>query len=529
MTDIATQLEEKRAGYTDESNWHKLLIDAYRGAGGFQGKVKQTPSGFWGAAAEAYSGFNTMRDTASIVDTCNTYLDKHPREDPPKFSRRVEVAHYLNYVKPITNLKISYIARRPHQRNNVPAKLADWIKRTKYDEGFRRRALLTAVCGWFPLVVDKPQLPEGATSAANAGNMDPYVRIAFPANLYHYDTAEDGSWTWAKLGDRYSTKPAWNQPEVKSTRYTVLTPAGGETWVKPESGDPVKTAEWKHPFKAVPIVTWRTDTSIEDPVKADSLNAEIVPEVKRLFNYMSEMDENLRSNVFALLLVPSQATDGAAGDADAPKTLGSENGLTIDPDQKNLPQFIAPPPTVAETYETRIEKTIIEVYRMARVEYDRASGARSNAQSQQQNFQQTNLAIVDFAKSLAAADRETLILVGRGLGIDEEKLQEIECVAHDSYAESELNDEIEQVIAAVTQLAVGNTAKGELIKRLLWRLLGGVGADTRKTIESEVDAAVKEAEDEAKLTAVAEREALKKPAAEDSPVNDPPDDDEGEP
>jgi hypothetical protein len=130
---------------------------------------------------------------------------------------------------------------------------------------------------------------------------------------------------------------------------------------------------------------------------------------------------------------------------------------------------------------------------MARVEYAKAEGTRTSAQSKEANFEQTNLAIADFAQSLANADRETLILVGRGMGISEERLQAIECVAHDSYASAEMNEEIDQVINAVT-LSLGPTAKGELTKRIAWRLLPGLSAESRQVIESEIDDEILQAE-----------------------------------
>jgi hypothetical protein len=504
LSTLKEKLEKKRAGYQQEGMWHRLLLDAYRGSGGFQGSVKQPEAGFWGSAAEAYRGFATLDISGvDITSELDTYVDRFPREDIPKFKRRVQVAHYPNYVKPITNLKISYIVRKPHQRKNVPPKLGEWIDRTRWDDGFRRRALVTAVLGWWNALVDKPRVDPSARTAREAGDVDPYVVMMFPCHTRDYSTDDHGEYEWVKFCIDVASKPTWDSEEKCVKQYTVWTREGFETWHVDEStgatSEPVPTANGAHKFGKVPVVPWRTDASVDDPVKADSINAEIVPEVRRLFNLHSELDEHMRGSVFALLIVPDRGvTHGSEN-----KELGSENGLIVDPEQKNLPFFLAAPAEIAATYETRLEKTIIEIYRMARVEYDRASGTRSNAQSQQQNFQQTNLSIVDFAAALAKADRATLMLVGKALGCSDDELEKMECIPHESYAEAELNDEIEQVIAAVTQLSIGNTAKGQLLKRIIRRLAPGLDASTLKTIDSEIDEAIVKAEKERELTAAA--------------------------
>lgn len=508
--DIIAQLEKKRDGFDAEGTWMRFLIDAFHGSGGFQGRVKQPPAGWWGQAAEAYAGFSLIQLFKSEVDG-DSYLDRHPREDLEKYQRRVGVAHYPNYVRPTTQLKVSYIVRKPHKRNNVPDALKLWIERTGYDKEFRKRALRAAVLGWWPALVDMPRT-DGARNAGQVSNIDPYVVALLPCALLDYALDERGRFVWAKTVSKRVEK-TWNSDPVNVSRYTIWTDTEVSVYEVSESGTTkAVSAEVRspHPFKSVPIVSWRAESSIEEPVKADSINADIATEARRLFNVVSELDEHIRAQVFALLIVPRESNEEKTEEG------GSENGLTVMPDQRNLPHYIAPPPTVAETLEKRIEASIIEIYRMARVEYDRASGNKTSAQSKEQNFEQTNLAIADFAASLANADRETLILVGRGLGIEESQLQSIECVPHESYASAELNEEIDAVISAVT-LAVGNTAKAELIKRLVWRLLPGLGADVRTVIESEIEDAVEQAEQDAEAMREAETAALSDPQNDNTP------------
>lgn len=508
---LKDNLEKTREGYKAEGTWLRFLIDSYTGGGGFQGRIKQPCAGFWGAAANAYASYPIVKllGDESVTTEENTYLDRFPREDPPKFQRRINVAHHLNYVKPTTNLKISFIMRKRHKRNNIPKKLEVWIESTGYNAGFRRRALVAAVFGWFPMVVDKPATPSDARNAAEAGNLDPYATLMLPCQLLDYLTDEFGQLVWAKTCLTVKKRERWDSDEVETKRYTIWTRE--DFTVYEVTGEVVnKTAEGKHPFLQVPIVFWRADTSVEDPVKADSINADVAMESRRLFNILSELDEHIRSQVFALLVMPS------LGAAPEKIEVGTTNGIQIGAEQKNVPFYLSPDASVAATLENAITRTIVEIYRMARVEYTKASGANSSAQSKAEEFEQTNLAIADFAASLAVADRETLILVGRGLGIDEKELQRIECVAHENYGTDDLNEEIDQIVTVLTVRMLGQTFRKELLVRFAQRMLPNMSAETRKTIEDEINAAVKKDEQEAEVMKVAEAKA----AADDPPAKD---------
>jgi hypothetical protein len=504
MSDILTALQSARPSYQEEGTWMRFLIDAYHGSGGFQGRIKQPPAGYWGHAAEAYASFSiplliSQGMAMSGGEKCS-YIDRHVREDADEYSRRVQFAHYPNYCRPTTNLKVSYITRKPHTRANVPPELQKWIDRTGYDKSVRRRVLSAAVLGWFPAIVDKPRPIQGAITAAQAGNLDPYVIAALPCSLLSYQVDEVGKFVWAKTVTKQN-QMSWDGSSTEVKRYTVWTRKNFTAWdvVSVNGGNPEIRAlgEFPHDFGAVPVVSWRAEMDLEDPVRADSVMADIATENRRLFNLVNELDDHIRCQVFALLVWPRRSQDNAAVE------IGNNNGVNVDPDAKNMPFYLAPPASCAATLEERIKESIVEIYRMARVEYDKASGTRSSAQSKEQNFEQTNLAIVDFARSVAQADHDTLTLVGRGMGVSESALEKMTCSAHDTYATEGMADEIDQVMQLVSQ-SIGMTAKSELLKRVVFRALGsGASADVRTKIESEISADLEKAEKERELAAVA--------------------------
>lgn len=491
-----TDLQRKKDGYDDEVAWHRFLVDAFTGGGGFRGRIQATASGSLADAAVAYEPFAKSP----------TYLDRFSSEDDTKFKGRKDIAHYTNYVRPTTELKVSYIVRKMHTRTGVPSRLQEWIERTGYDADFKRRALVASVLGWIPVTVDMPAVPSEARNAKEAGTVEPYVQELFPVNLLDWETDPGGNLLWAKTCIETVERDAWNSQPLKVQTYTVWTRRDYTTWrvVSGNGQSPVPSEQrtGTHAFGRVPLVSWRASTSIGDPVRGESIIGDVATANRRQFNVENEFDEHMRSQVFAKLVLPTTAAafvSGETSDEYAERNafnLGSDDALVIDPEQKNVPYYLAPPADVAGTYEKRLEKSVIEIYRVARVEYDRASGTASSAQSKAQNFEQTNLAIVDIAQSLARADLETLRLVGTGLGISPEELAMMTCNAHDSYASEDLNAEIEQAFSAIEQREFGTTFRKEILQRAAHRLLPSLDAATRVAINDEIEEAVNEAEQE---------------------------------
>lgn len=491
------QLEETRDGYSEEAVWMRFLIDAFTGGGGFQGRIKQAPAGYWGSASEAYSTVAKLL-SQSNVGPAGSYLDRYKREDQVKFAERAGVAYYLNYIKPTTLLKLSYFLRKPHLRTNLPDELKKWIAETGYDKQLRRRALTAAVLGWMPVLVDLP--PQGQDLGL------PYVSGLLPCHLLDYELDRDGAFKWAKILTPYTERETWSAPRVSIKRYTIWTREDFTYYeVRPSSNGQEIVSEptaGAHPFKRVPIAVWRADVSIEDPIKAESWNADIAPVARRLFNLVSELDEVLRGSAFPVLIYPlAQTTPNATAE------VGVENGLVIDPEQKNQPHYIEGGAESAGSLEARILSTVVEIYRMARVEYERPSGTQSSAQSKEQNFEQTNLAIVDFAEAMAVADRETLITVGNGLGLDERKLRAIECIPANDFSTEELQADIDQVTASLTIRLLGRRFKAEVLKRFVRRVLPHLDQAAQVDIDSEIDELSKEAAQEESAIGDDEEEA----------------------
>lgn len=491
--ELLTDLERTRSEYEAECVQQRFLIDAYTGGGGFQGRVKQPAVGFWGAAAEAYSTSSAL--AAWSGSTANTYLDRHPREDEAKFRARQDVAHYPNYIEPIADLRNSYLLRKPFTHTDEPAKLAEWRKdvdgRGRGFDAIRPGVVLGAsLCGWLPVLIDRPPIPPGLTAAQASEQGLDRVRVIplTPANLLDWDV-EDETITYAKVRTTHVRKAGWRSPAITVHRYTIWTATNAEIYEVVES-DGKKTAaqigQRTHPFGEVPIAICKHKAAPDDCVRGLPMLGQASIEARRLFNLHSEIDEHFRGQVFALLVLAKRGQD--TGEVQ----VGVQNGLTIDPEAKMQHYFLAPPASVAEAYEKRIESTVREIYRMARVEFARASAVATSGIARAYEFAQTNRAIADFAGEVARWEHHISRLVGRAHGIDAKELAKHKITAPDSFDVEDLAGELKMALDAVT-LSLGGTATKEMKLGLIQRLIPNIDTEKLAIIEGELDDEIEEA------------------------------------
>jgi hypothetical protein len=490
---IADDLLRKRSDYANASAYERFLCDAYTGGGGFRGRM-QRPD--YSPEALVYSA----------IAGESSYLDKFERETDDEFTARKSYSAYTNYCRPTTDLKVSYLLRKGWQYVNEPPAITEWRRRTRFDEGNQRRAALAAVFGWLPVQVDMPATPDGALTALQAGKPDPYLSLLLPINLYDWDADESGRLLWAKTAMVSTRRDSWASTTTAKVERVTVWERGAFSVYEVVTGDSGNAAvrliqQGAHPFAGVPVVSWRASMNADDPMRGDSVMAGVAELNRAVYNIESEERSVMRASAFPVFVLPTKLPVRISGETDAEYLarigveVGPSNTIFTDPDQKNAPMWLSPGADVFKTYAELKKAAVIELYRLARVEYDRASGTASSAQSKQQNFEQTNLAVVDMAKSLAHGVLETLRLVGRALGVGEAQLAEFSVQAYDSYASEDLNADLEAATMALADSAMGETFHAELRKRLADRMLPGMGPKDRAKMHGEIESGAKEALD----------------------------------
>lgn len=490
---LLDRLRRTRPGYDAECRWHRFLVDAYTGCGGFEGgRIAQPITSYWGPGAEVYAASGLVGASMSGL-LQESYLDQFRREDGKKFASRCASAVYLNYVEALTDLKCSYMLRKPFNRNGEPTELTDWRadidgQGTSWDDVRPLLAVNAAILGWTPLLIDRPSAPEGMSRGqAAAEGLDRFiVRQLAPANLLEWEE-RDGRFAWAKVKTSRTERNGWGDRPTQVDEYSIWTPTEVERYEvrSVENGDPVVGAPVvvPHPFGRVPVAVFRHKRlpGRSSCVAGLPMHAQISKVARRLFNLTSEFDEHIRGQVFAVLVVVMRGAT-QAGDVN----IGVDNGLPIDPDAKNTHYYLAPPGSIATTLEKRIEATVQEIYRMGRTEYTRPAGGVTSAESRRYEFASTNRAIGDFAGEFARGETETGQLVGRAAGVSEERLRSYSVGAPTDFDVEDLASDIQAATDALA-LQLGPTATATIKARVVERMLPNLSPEQRKQIVGELE------------------------------------------
>jgi len=495
-TDRIDQLRAKREGYRDEAVFHKFLIDAYLGTGGFAGKVKPPTYGYLGRAAEVYSS-DTLNKGLVQVDQdgaeVTSYLDRFHREDEAKYAARQDVAYYLNYVAPIQDLLLSYVEKNPISRSEeAKARLEKWLQDcdglgTSW-EVMRHEVIdpRAALLGYCPVLIDAPAAPPGLTRGqAQKLQIRPKALPLFPSNLLDWQVSEEGRVEWIKVVTIERRRASPFEPALTVERYAIWFPErvivqevhideDGQETLQP----PVET---RHTFGQVPIVFFRHRPSPQSKIRGVSMVGAVAVIARRLFNCLSELDEHLRGQVFALLQVPVDSIENLPN-----LIVGVHNAAALLDSAKHEYKYVSPPQSVADTYEARIEALIKEVYRIARVEFTKPTGNAQSGISRAFEFEQTNRGLADFAGQLARGDQETLRLVAKVFGASPGVIESIRSTPPDNFRVEDLAGDLDNVIKAVS-LTLGPTAEMILVLRLLERMLPNLTDEERAAIESELE------------------------------------------
>ena len=523
---LLEQLRRTRSDHAAELEAHRFLIEAYSGGGGFAPTLSPPPSSWWGASALDYGASGTTLWTPGVTTSVKrSWLDRYPREDDPKYAARIAVAHYLNYVEMLTELKCSYMLREPFAVHDQPTEVGEWSKNVDGDETTWSEWLpdvvsMAATLGWAPCLLDSMPVEQGL-SRAQVGDNAPTLRPMLPSQLLEWE-ADGKRFRWAKIRTDHVERESFRTEPVEYERYAIWTPEDVTVFrvVKTKNAEPTVLSEPPRPhgFGRVPIAILRHAPG-GDMLRGRPMHWSVAQENKRLFNLDSEIDEHIRSNVFALLVTPeirSPAPQG--GEVD----VGAQNGLFFDPEGKHAPHYIAPPASVGATLETRKESTIREIFRIARIEFTRPTGQATSGVAREYEFEQTNRALGDFAKNVARFQLDVDDLVGAAYSVDEAKRRAEQVVPPRTFAIQDLERDL-RVAEQTALLGVGPAATKHLKSAVVRRVLPNLTQREYAEIDAELEQAV-EAEEQAAALAAEALAGEPKPG-EDDTEGDPPEDD----
>jgi hypothetical protein len=516
--DLIQRLRRTRSDYTEEAAWHKFLLDSAYGTGGYKGKFGPTAISHLGWAAEAYTRIATQLPTQfGVIDNRETYLDQFPREDRDKFSKRIDVGHYTNFVGPLLELIVSYVNKSEMHRDAVPDVVKEWQenvdgKGTTWDvmqrETVRPRA---AHLGYCPVLYDWPDEHEAEPGApiSLARRRELGVSVSaiplFPINLLDWSHDKDGDFTAVKIRTDHVVREDLLGECKREERYAIwyrdrvvvyvvtIDEKSNETLSQPE--------ERAHDAGCVPLVIFRGKPTPDDKVRGLSIVGDLAIANRRYFNLESETDDHIRGQVFATLGIPVQDMAIPIGEI-----LGGSGSAIKIPMQSQMGlHYVAPPAGVAETLENRMTASEKAMYRTMRIEYD-APTVQTSGVARAYQFEQTNRRLADLAAGFARAEQKSLRLVGDML--DAPKAEEITVTSPTDFSLEDLAVDIENTLLALG-LGLGPTADRELRQRAARRLLPNLPMDKQELIGEELDELAKQGEQDDAMERETRRAALK--------------------
>lgn len=554
---LIESLRKARDDYHAEGRWHRFLLDACHGTGGFASRIAAPDVSVLGWAAEAYARFarsnetltyqgptptgvragsdeegretlraalGNSRDAAACIDS---YLDQFPREDGPKFRQRVAVSHYRNYVGPICSLFVQFVNKAAFTREMAPA-LAKWCddvngEGTTFDKMMAEAVRpLSAQLGYvwvMPVVDGTPALdayadqPEISMAQAEEAGITVRLQVLYPCNVLDFRRDEHGELVSAKIrtdhevGDNLLDDAECEERYAliyrdRIERYTVRRGASGKETVSDKVTEP-------NPFRRVALVSFRAEPTPGDKVRGQSIVGSLAVEARAHFNLLSEKRDHERSSVFAILGVPveSQATPI--------QDIVGGNGAAIKvPMASNMPlHFVAPPASVAESLQTSLADSVEEMHRIARLEKEVTTTNMTSGVAMAYKFAQTGARLGSMAGHWARAEESLLDLVG-------EVLPGAADIEPQVTAPTEFGvDDLQAEIASVGQLIempIGPTATAAVMKRTIRKAVPNLSPDDATVIDSEIDDAAAQRE----VDAAAVRAASLAPT-DNSPNADP--------
>lgn len=427
----------------------------------------------WSLYSDAYTGEGGFKN--------GDYLIKHDKESPLKYSNRKRISYYLNYCAPVINTFIGFLTKiKPVRKdeNDVLGSFyehTDLAKTKSMDEYAREITLEYLTLGTVFIAVDTPTLQAETRQEEIDGNVKPYSYILDPNAVYDYKKDAHGRLIWIKIKEEYIPPEELLKPlgdHKPHIRYRIWTT---QEWsLYNEKGELIITEP--HEFGEVPILLLEGRSIINDISRL----------CKRLFNLLSELDELLRGQTFAILLYPAMDAKDLDG-----LELGTDRVLIFPPDSKHAPHYIAPSADSTGAYETRIRDLIEEIYRIAGLKYK--GGAMPSGIALAYEFENMNQVLAYISENI----RDTEVRLAK-LVMNTQKegdIGKLEIEYPKEFNLLDLQAEIKNGFDAL-EINVSDTFNKEFKKKLVRKLLPNLASKTKDTIDAEIEASLQESDAE---------------------------------
>lgn len=430
----------------------KFLLDSYTGKGGY------LPASYNNA-----------------VNANGSYLLRHLRESDTKYANRCQAAVYPNYIKKIINAVIGFLWKNEPIRDFDEEIYRQFLSNAN-GGGKSLNYLLTSyqrlalIIGTVYIIVDKPNI----TATSRADERLPYITMRKPSQLVDEEHDVYGQWTYIVFSE---------EAEEDQIVYRHFYRDGWKLTTDEQGNQIIDSGQYN--LGRVPVVKLHaTPPLFECESHSDSWTFDLAQINWELFNVRSELRELERSQTFSILKLPVSNQKERENLQSNGLTISTENALLYDPNGGGDVGYIAPPAEPAQHYVGRIADLIVEIYKLANLEF--VGGVQQSSESRQFNFQATNSTLAIMSDMAEQAEREIADLVM--LWMTNTKFNGNLAYPRE-FNFVDLKQMIDTAIDSVS-LEISPTFNKEIKKQVAHKLLStDVSSTTMQTIDDEIDSA----------------------------------------
>ncbi|PPD19102.1 MAG: hypothetical protein CTY18_06010 [Methylomonas sp.] len=397
------------------------------------------------------------------------YLIAHPRETDEKIARRQELAVYPNYCRKIVDVFMGFLWKQSPTRDvddlYINFALNADGSGTKLNTLLFVYQRMAMILGTVFVIVDKPR-NQGQTRADQAM---PYLALRTQSQMAA--ETKDAAGNWLSV--------TFSEQDNNDTIYRTYTISGWMLTKDKDGKDVIDQGDYS--VGRVPVVRLHNSkpTNPTDTV-SDSFFYDLASLNWDLYNLRSEVRELFRAQTFAILTIP--VSDSNERERLKDMTISTENALTYNPAGGGMPAYIAPPPEPIELYQKHMADTVVEIYKIANLEF--VGGVQRSGVALSFHFQEANSSLAGWAEMGEMAETEIARLVYQWQGL--------EFNGNISYPSdfnmSDLKESIATAMDTIT-LGMGQEFDKALKKHLARQILGNdISASEMQNIEAEIDA-----------------------------------------
>jgi hypothetical protein len=336
------------------------------------------------------------------------YLVRYDKEGVKKFDARKKIAYYVNFCSTVVDTYTGHLFKKTITRKTEQEKLTRFLGSVNkngdktFDELMQEAATAAGIYGFCYVAVDKPNQTAATKLEEEQNNIRAYAYTVTPENVVDWAVDENCDLKWVKVKEFVDVDDDHPLAERKTiTRYRIWYRDKWELY--DHEGGLTDSGEYNTGGK-VPFVPVYNNQKVGKTIIGVSDLQNIAPLNKRLYNLLSELDELLRMQTFAILTYPNSLDDEDV-------KLGTDRILTYDPAGGGKPEYISPSNVSTKAYEERIKAVIDAIYRVAKLNY--TGGVQKSGVALAFEFEKTHQALLKKAGNLEDAEKKIIDMVAK--------------------------------------------------------------------------------------------------------------------